>query len=219
MIRLEKVSKWYPTKVGRHYIFKDIDFDIPLDNNIGVLGRNGAGKSTFIRMLGGAEHPNAGKITSALKISWPLGLQGGIQGSMTGRENARFVARIHGIKNTRQMENKVEEFAEIGSYFDEPMKSYSSGMRSRVMLGMTMALEFDFDVLLIDEITAVGDAKFKDKAATLLKKRFASTRIIMVNHSIGQLKNFCSAGLVIHSGGLKYFENIDDAVRFYDRNG
>ncbi|WP_369854488.1 ABC transporter ATP-binding protein [Candidatus Thalassolituus haligoni] len=219
MIRLEKVSKWYPTKVGRHYIFKDIDFDIPLDNNIGVLGRNGAGKSTFIRMLGGAEHPNAGKITSDLKISWPLGLQGGIQGSMTGRENARFVARIHGIKNTRQMENKVEEFAEIGSYFDEPMKSYSSGMRSRVMLGMTMALEFDFDVLLIDEITAVGDAKFKDKAATLLKKRFASTRIIMVNHSIGQLKNFCSAGLVIHSGGLKYFENIDDAVRFYDRNG
>jgi capsular polysaccharide transport system ATP-binding protein len=169
MIRLEKVSKWYPTKVGRHYIFKDIDFDIPLDNNIGVLGRNGAGKSTFIRMLGGAEHPNAGKITSALKISWPLGLQGGIQGSMTGRENARFVARIHGIKNTRQMENKVEEFAEIGSYFDEPMKSYSSGMRSRVMLGMTMALEFDFDVLLIDEITAVGDAKFKDRQRLCLK--------------------------------------------------
>ncbi|MDO6683334.1 MULTISPECIES: ABC transporter ATP-binding protein [unclassified Oceanobacter] len=215
MIRLENISKWYPTKSGRHYIFKNIDFQIPMDKNIGVLGRNGAGKSTFIRMLGGSEYPSSGNIISDLRISWPLGLQGGIQGSMTGRENARFVARIHGIKNTCQMEAKVEEFAEIGSYFDEPMKSYSSGMRSRVLLGITIALDFDFDVLLIDEITAVGDAKFKNKAATLLKKRFASTRIVMVNHSISQLKNFCSAGLVIHNGGLKYFENIDDAISYY----
>lgn len=215
MIHLEGLSKWYMTRSGRQYIYKNVNLVLPMDRNVGIVGVNGAGKSTLIRMIGGAEIPSGGHIRSDLRISWPLGLQGGVQGSMSGRENARFIARIHGYRNTRDMERRVADFADIGKYFDEPMKTYSSGMRSRVMLGITVAMDFSFDVLLIDELTAVGDAAFKEKAQLVLKERFSSTRIIMVNHNIQQLKQFCEAGLLIKNGSLSYFENIDDAVSAY----
>ncbi|MGB1092472.1 MAG: ABC transporter ATP-binding protein [Oceanobacter sp.] len=194
---------------------KDVNISLPMDKSIGVLGGNGAGKSTLIRMLGGSELPKSGGIESDLRISWPLGLQGGVQGSMSGRENARFIARIHGFQNSRDMEERVAEFADIGNYFDEPMKSYSSGMRSRVMLGITVALDFQFDVLLIDEITAVGDAAFRKKSEHVLREKFASTRVVMVNHSLDQLKRFCQAGLLIRNSGLEYFDRIDDAILAY----
>lgn len=218
VISFINMSKWYRTKNGKNYIFRDVNLDLPMDKSIGVLGKNGAGKSTLVRMVGGADSPNAGSIESDLKISWPLGLQGGIQTSMSGRENARFVARIHGIQNTSEMESKVAEFAEIGQYFDEPMKSYSSGMRSRVMLGITIALDFDFDVLLIDEITAVGDAKFRAKGEKVLKERFTSTKVIMVNHSVDQLKRFCQAGLLLSDNGMKYYSDINEAIYVYGLN-
>jgi capsular polysaccharide transport system ATP-binding protein len=215
MISLIAMSKWYRTKNGKNYIFRDVNLDLPMDKSVGILGRNGVGKSTLVRMIGGADSPNSGCIESDLRISWPLGLQGGIQTSMSGRENARFVARIHGLQNTSEMEAKVAEFAEIGQYFDEPMKSYSSGMRSRVMLGITIALDFDFDVLLIDEITAVGDAKFRAKGEKVLKEKFSSTRVIMVNHSIDQLKRFCQAGLLLSEAGMKYYSDINEAIDVY----
>lgn len=216
MIRFNQLCKWYKTRSGRNYVFRDLMLDLPMDKSIGVIGRNGVGKSTLIRMIGGAEMPNSGTIESPLRISWPLGLQGGVQGSMSGRENARFIARIHGIRDTRLMENRVEDFAEIGQYFDEPMKTYSSGMRARVMLGITVALDFDFDVLLIDEITAVGDAAFRAKGEKMLKEKFSATKVIMVNHSLDQLKKFCEAGLLINNGSLSYFDNIDDAIAVYN---
>jgi capsular polysaccharide transport system ATP-binding protein len=167
VIKFEGVSKYYTTKKGRHYILKDVNIAIPTDVSVAVLGPNGVGKSTLIRMIGGADFPNSGEILSNKNVSWPLGLQGGLQGSMSGRENVRFVARIHGYKDTSEIEKKVADFAEIGSYFDEPVKRYSSGMRSRVSFGLTMAFDFDFDVLLIDELGAVGDANFRKKSRTL----------------------------------------------------
>jgi capsular polysaccharide transport system ATP-binding protein len=151
-----------------------------------------------------------------MKISWPLGLQGGLQGSMSGRENVRFVARIHGFTDTKVIEKKVEAFAEIGIYFDEPVKSYSSGMKARVAFGLTMAFDFNFDVLLIDELSAVGDANFRKKSEQILTEKFKQTKVIMVNHSLGELKKYCQAGLLIKDQSLLYFDDINHAIEQYE---
>lgn len=215
MIYFKEVNKYYPTKKGRSYVYKDLNLELPVDKSIGVLGANGAGKSTLIRMIGGADFPSSGRISTAKNVSWPLGLQGGLQGVMTGRENVRFVARIHGYKKTHQIENFVEEFSEIGRYFDEPVKTYSSGMKARVAFGLSMAFDFDFDVLLIDELNAVGDAGFKEKSEALLRSKMNDTKLIMVNHSLKQLAKFCEAGLLVRDQRLYYFENIYDAIKEY----
>ena len=216
MIEFKGLNKWYPTKAGRSYVYKDLDLVLPMDKSVGIIGRNGAGKSTLIRMIGGADFPNSGEIRSNLSISWPLGLQGGTQGVMSGRENARFVARIHGVKDTREVEERVAEFADIGRYFNEPMKSYSNGMRARVMLGITTAFDFNFDVLLIDELTAVGDAQFKKKAVEVVNEKLSSSKVIMVHHGMAQLKQFCQAGLLIKNQSALYFDDIDEAIKCYN---
>jgi capsular polysaccharide transport system ATP-binding protein len=215
MIHFENLQKYYSTKKGRFYVFKDVNLSLPTDRNIAVLGPNGSGKSTLIRMMGGADMPNRGRIHSKKKISWPLGLQGGLQGSMSARENVRFVARIHGYKNTKVIEQQVEDFAEIGRFFDEPVKSYSSGMRSRITFGLTMGFDFDFDVLLIDELGAVGDANFKKKSEKLLLEKYEKTKLIMVSHSMATLKKNCDAGLLIHQQNLVFFDNVNDAIQEY----
>ncbi|MCD8524034.1 MAG: ABC transporter ATP-binding protein [Saccharospirillaceae bacterium] len=215
MIRFNSVSKYYPTKQGRSYVFRDVNIELPTDRNIAILGPNGVGKSTLIRMIGGTDIPSSGEITTDKNISWPLGLQGGLQGSMTGRENVRFVARIHGYKETRQIEQQVADFAEIGAYFDEPVKTYSNGMRARVTFGLTMGFDFNFDVLLIDELTAVGDAAFKAKSQKLLLEKYEKTKVIMVNHSLDQLRKFCDAGVVIRENTLHYFDHLEQAIEEY----
>lgn len=215
MIHFNNVSKYYPTKQGRSYVFKEVNISLPTDKNIAVLGPNGAGKSTLIRMLGGADFPTSGKITSDERISWPLGLQGGLQGSMSARENVRFVARIHGHKDTKPVEQQVADFAEIGKYFDEPVKTYSSGMRSKVTFGLAMAFELNFDVLLIDELTAVGDTNFRVKSEKLLLEKYANTKLIMVNHSISELQKFCEAGVVIKNNTLCYHTDLESAIEDY----
>ena len=216
MIYFENMSKYYTTRQGRHYIFKDVNLVLPIEQNTAVLGPNGVGKSTLIRLLGGADIVSTGRIYSDKNISWPLGLQGGLQGSMTARENVRFVARIHGYSNTKEIEKQVADFAEIGKYFDEPVKNYSSGMRSRITFGLTMAFDFDFDVLLIDELGAVGDANFRKKSEALLKQRFDKTKLIMVSHSIPNLKKHCKAGLVIRNQNIEYFNDINHAIEMYE---
>jgi capsular polysaccharide transport system ATP-binding protein len=218
MIEFINFNKSFSTKQGRQYVFKDVNITLPMDKSIGVLGPNGAGKSSLIRLLGGADYPNKGKIISSMKISWPVGLQGGLQGSMSGRENVRFVARIHGFSDTKIIENKVEEFAEIGLYFDEPVKNYSSGMKARVAFGLTMAFDFNFDVLLIDELSAVGDANFRQKSKKILTEKFKQTKVIMVNHSLGELKKYCQAGLLLKDQNLVYFDDINQAIEQYKKN-
>lgn len=215
MIVLDNVTKYYKTKIGKHYVLKNITFTIPEGVNVGILGRNGAGKSTLLRMLGGIDFPNSGKIYSNKTFSWPLGLAGGFQGSMTGRQNVRFVARILGTdeEEVKEIENFVYEFSELGEYFDMPIRTYSSGMRSR--LGFGLSLYFDFDYILIDETLSVGDSKFKEKSKNALMRKIEKSNVLMVSHSMSDLKKICEAGIVLHDAKMYYFDKINDAIKMY----
>jgi len=216
MIRIESLTKSYRLpKGGRHYVFRDLNFTLPEGQNIGILGRNGAGKSTLMRIIAGIDYPDSGRILTNKSISWPIGLVGGLQGTLSGRENVRFVCRINGLTReaTREKEAFVEEFADIGRYFDVPIKSYSSGMRSRVTFGLSLA--FDFDYYLIDEVGAVGDKRFKEKSEALFDAKKNSANLIMVNHNLKELRERCHVFLVLHYGQFTLFNDANDAIGFY----
>lgn len=217
MIELTSVTKYYKTNVGKHYVIKDATLVIPEGKNVGILGRNGAGKSTFLKLLGGIDFPNSGKIESNKSVSWPMGLAGGFQGSMTGRQNVKFVCRIYGKsqEKIREAVISVQEFAELDEYFDMPIKTYSSGMKSRLSFGLSLA--FDFDYILIDETLSVGDGVFKKKATAALKKKIEKSNILMVSHSMPTLKDMCDVGIVLNKGEFTYYEKIEDAIEVYNK--
>ncbi|NWO04303.1 MAG: ABC transporter ATP-binding protein [Alteromonadaceae bacterium] len=217
MIKVENLYKRYHNHHGSDWVLKDVNFEIPTNVSVGLVGRNGAGKSTLLRLIGGMDSPDKGQVSTDSRISWPIGLSGGLQGSMTGRQNVRFVARIHG--NRHQIPDiirRVEEFAEIGPAFDEPVKTYSSGMRSRLNFGLSLA--FDFDVYLSDEATAVGDRQFKAKAKKAFNERVGKASIIMVSHAEGILKELCQAGLWLHEGQAIWYDDINDAIKAYHQH-
>ncbi|MBA4707388.1 ABC transporter ATP-binding protein [Aquitalea aquatica] len=214
MIRFENLCKSYKTPAGRHYLFRQVNLEIPSGKSIALLGRNGAGKSTLLRLIGGMDRPDCGRIHSDKTISWPVGLSTGFQGSMSGRENVKFVARLYAKPHELAAKvGFVEEFAELGRYFDMPLKSYSSGMRSRLGFGLSMA--FDFDYYLLDEITSVGDAVFRQKSAALIQQRRQHSQFIFVSHNIQQLRQFCDVALLLDSQGLRYFDDIDLGIAQY----
>ncbi len=215
MIYLKNVTKFFPTKEGKRYILKDVTLTLP-DGNIGILGRNGAGKSTLMRMLGRIEFPTRGTIESPHTFSWPLGLGGGFVGNMTGRSNVKFVCRLYGLDD-RRMEEVIEyvrEFSELGSYFDMPIKTYSSGMKSRLSFGLSLA--FDFDYMLIDETLSVGDARFRKKAKDALMKKIENCHVLLVSHDMKTLREICQTGLLVHEGTLHYFEKVEEAIDRYE---
>ncbi|MBI3156002.1 MAG: ABC transporter ATP-binding protein [Burkholderiales bacterium] len=215
MIELRALTKSYPTPRGRRYVFRDLDFVFPVGANIGLIGRNGAGKSTLLRLLGGIDTPDRGAVLTDARISWPVGLSGGFQGSLTARENVRFVCHVYGASGTAMREKIrfVEDFAEIGEYFDLPVKSYSSGMRSRVAFGLSMA--FDFDYYLIDEVMAVGDAQFKRKSEAVFAERLARSNLILVSHNMNDIKKYCSVVVLVEHGSARVFEDVDTGIAAY----
>ncbi len=213
MIILDNISKYYPTKFGRNYVLRDVSITLPRNRNIGILGTNGAGKSTLLRLLGGMDMPNKGRLTRLCRVSWPLALGGGFQGSMTGRENTRFVCRIHGVHNTSGIEEWVKEFSEIGQHFELPIKSYSSGMKSKFSFAVSMA--FDFDIYLTDEIMSVGDARFKQKCIDIFSQKRETASLIMVSHDMKNLRQQCDMGILLRNSRLEIFEDIEDAIRIY----
>ncbi|PVZ70252.1 ABC transporter ATP-binding protein [Pelagibaculum spongiae] len=215
MIELKNVTKYYPTPDGRKYVLKDVSAVFPPGKNIGIFGANGTGKSTLMKLLGKIDYPSSGEINVTGSISWPMGLAGGFQGSMTGRDNARFVCRIYGDSEQTIKEKLafIHDFSEIGDYFDMPIKSYSSGMRSRLSFAVSMA--FDFDYYLIDELTAVGDDRFKKKSAAAMKAKRESGNVIFVSHSMYELKNICDVGVYMRQGEMCIFDDINDAVTAY----
>ena len=215
MIKIENLTKSYRTPTGRHYVFKDLNIEIPSGKSVAFIGRNGAGKSTLLRMIGGIDRPDSGKIITNKTISWPVGLAGGFQGSLTGRENVKFVARLYAKQEElKEKIEFVEEFAELGKYFDMPIKTYSSGMRSRLVFGLSMAFKFDY--YIVDEVTAVGDARFKEKCAQLFKERHKESSFLMVSHSLNSLKEFCDVAIVFkNSYIIGYYENVQSGIDEY----
>lgn len=216
MIELNNVTKYYPTKQGKHYVLKDVSAVFPDKKSVGILGRNGTGKSTLMRLIGGIEFPNHGTIKSTNTISWPMALSGGYQGSLSGRDNARLVCKVYG-KTRNQTEKALDfilEFSELGKYFDEPVKSYSSGMRSR--LGFATSMAFKFDYYLMDEVTSVGDPGFREKAAQALENRISEANVIFVSHNTAEIARLCDIGVFIVDNKLVVYEDVQEAIERYN---
>jgi capsular polysaccharide transport system ATP-binding protein len=213
MIRLEKITKYYPSKLGNQYIFKDLTFDIPSQHNIGILGANGAGKSTLFRLIAGSEYADKGSIITDLNISWPVALTSGIHPQMTGRENTRFIGKINGVADLAAYEKRVQDFAELGKKYDLPVSTYSSGMRPRLAFACSIAI--DFDVYLIDEVTSVGDANFRRKAKEALLEKSANASVIMVSHEMDEIRQFCDSTIVLNKGELTFYNDLETGIEAY----
>ncbi|ABM29597.1 ABC transporter ATP-binding protein [Nitratidesulfovibrio vulgaris] len=213
MIELRNINKSYPlSRCGRREILHNASITFRPGVNMGILGLNGQGKSTLIRIISGAESPDSGTVTRKGRVSWPIGFTGGFNGSLTGRENLRFTCRIYGA-DIRGVTNFVEAFSELGPYMDMPVKTYSSGMRSKLAFGLSMAIGFDF--YLIDEAYSVGDASFQAKAEKVFKERKAQATLIVVSHSVATIRKNCDRAAVLHNGVLSEYETLDDALRVY----
>ena len=182
-------------------------------HNIGILGSNGAGKSTLFRLLAGSEYPNKGRIITDLTLSWPVALTTGIHQQMTGKENTRFIGKVNGIADLDKYEQRVRKFAELGKKFDLPVRSYSSGMKPRLAFACSIAI--DFDVYLIDEVTSVGDAKFRRKAKEALLERSEKANVIMVSHEMDEIRQFCDSAIVLHKGELTFYNDLEQGIEQY----
>lgn len=214
MIALDKVSKRYWARGQWRNVLQEVSAVFPTGRSVGILGRNGTGKSTLMRLIAGAERPDSGLIRRDVRVSWPMGFTGGFQGSLTGRDNARFVARIYRAE-AASVEAYVARFAELGPYFDMPVSTYSAGMRARLALGMSFAI--DFDVYLVDELPGVGDARFAARYAAELAARRSRSDLILVSHNAAAIRAQCDMAAVLHGGTLTLFDDVAAAIRLYTR--
>jgi capsular polysaccharide transport system ATP-binding protein len=212
MIICENVTKSYPMGRGRKHVLRGLDMVVRPGEHIGVLGRNGAGKTTMIKLIGGVEFPTSGKIRRGMSVSWPLGFSGGFQGSLTGYDNARFISRIYGVEYSKIREF-VEDFSELGSHLKMPVKTYSSGMHARLAFALSIAIEFD--CYLVDEIIMVGDQRFHDRCRIELFEKRADRALILASHSAAYMREFCSTALVIDGGLATPYEDIEEALEVY----
>lgn len=213
MMSVEHVSKRYQTRDGWRTVLDDISFSLQKGEKVGILGRNGAGKSTLIRLISGVEPPTSGEIKRTMSISWPLAFSGAFQGSLTGMDNLRFICRIYDV-DVDYVRDFTESFSELGSYLHEPVKRYSSGMKARLAFALSLAVEFD--CYLIDEVIAVGDARFSEKCRYELFEKRKDRSIILVSHSHSAMKQYCDNAMVLNDGKLHQFENMDLAYQFYN---
>ena len=214
MIQLDQVLKFYKTSGQTKVVLDHVSTIFQPGRSYGVMGVNGAGKSTLMRLIAGTELPNSGKIRRSVRASWPLGFAGGFHPQMTGRENLKFVARAYGERITRVLDF-VEDFSELGDYLDAPVKTYSSGMMGRLAFGLSMAIEFD--CYLIDELTAVGDARFSMRCKEAFDERRKRSDLIMVSHNMETIKEYCDHGAVLVDGRLIMFESVERALETYNR--
>ena len=212
MIQINNLVKQYPTRQGPRTVLDNINLSIKAGEKVGILGRNGSGKSTLIRLISGAEQPTSGNIQRGISVSWPLAFSGAFQGALTGLDNLRFICRIYGA-STEDKVPFIQEFSELGQYLYEPVKTYSSGMRARLAFAISMVIEFD--CFLIDEIVAVGDARFQEKCRVELFEKRKDRAMILVSHDPGFIRAHCDHASVLVEGKLTSFEQVDDAFIFY----
>lgn len=212
MIEFNNVFKEYETRRGINRVLRGADISILPGEKVGILGRNGAGKSTTIRLLSGSELPTSGIIRRSMSVSWPLAFGGAFQGALTGRDNAKCISRIYG-KQIEDTIDFVQDFAELGIYFDEPVRNYSSGMAARLAFAISMSIEFD--CFLIDEIVHVGDHRFHEKCQVELFEKRADRSLVIVSHNEAFVREHCDRAYVLKEGKLLSFKYIDDAIDFH----
>ena len=214
MIEFNQVNKAYDMANGKNIILSDVSFKFPDKKNIGVLGVNGAGKSTLLRLIAGSEYPDSGKIIRKGKYSWPLGFSGSFHPSLTGIENLRFACRIYN-SDIRYVTDYVQDFSELGDYIHEPIKTYSSGMKSRLAFALSMAI--DFEVYLVDEIMGVGDQGFQKKCKNAFKEKRDNSSVIMVSHSMATIKEYSDVAILLTGESLEIHEDVGHAIDLYDK--
>lgn len=208
MIRLDNVRKVYRTRFGDNVVLDGISFDLRMGERLGVLGRNGAGKSTMVRLISGAERPTGGRIERSMSVSWPLAFGGAFQPMLTGEDNVRFISRIYDQDFARNLAF-VEDFSELGAYLKEPVRTYSSGMRARLAFAISMIIEFD--CFLIDEIGAVGDARFHDRCNHELFGKRGDRAMVLISHDAGYVRDHCNRFALLHKGKLTLYDDFDVA--------
>ncbi len=214
MIEFRNVSKAYEIKKGKNIILNNVSFKFPENQNIGVLGVNGAGKSTLLRLIAGSEYADSGKIIRKGRYSWPLGFTGSFHRELTGIENLRFACRIYGC-DIKYVTEYVKDFSELGKYIDEPIKTYSSGMRSRLAFALSMAI--DFEVYLVDEIMGVGDKGFRKKCKDAFEIKRGNSSIIMVSHSMSTIKDYSDVAILLTGKSLEIHDDVNHAINLYDK--
>ena len=209
MIELYNVCKTFVLKGRRKVVADNINVVFPNRRAVAILGRNGAGKSSLLKMLAGTMHPDSGEVRSTGYISWPVGFAGSFHPELSGLQNTRFIARVYGV-DTDELADFVADFAELGQHFYLPVRSYSSGMKSRLAFGVSMGIRFD--TYLVDEVTAVGDASFKKKSEALFSDRLSNSSAVVVTHSMGQVRRLCHHAAVLDKGRLSFYEDIEEAI-------
>lgn len=215
MLQLVDICKSYPVHHGRSKktILDRVNLKINPGEKWGILGRNGAGKSTLIRVISGADIPGSGTIIKNMSISWPLAFGGAFQGSLTGTDNVKLISRIYNIDFKKAM-TLVEDFAELGSYLNEPVKNYSSGMASRLAFAISMSVEFD--CFLIDEGMSVGDYRFHQKCNIELFEKRADRAMIIVAHQTDLILQHCNHAAVLEDGKLIIHDTVESAIATYE---
>ncbi len=209
MIRFENLSKSFWVRGESKVVIDHLNTTLRTGASLALLGRNGAGKSTLLQIIAGTLRPTTGRVISDGSISWPVGFGGSFHGQLTGAENVRFIARIYGV-DADELVDFVADFAELGKHFHMPVKSYSSGMKSRLTFGASMGIHFD--TYLVDEATAVGDAAFKDKSRAYFADRVKTASAILVSHDMAQVRDFCDSGIILSEGRLYHYDDVDEAV-------
>ena len=215
MIQFENLQKSFWTREGPKYVARDINVTFPTGVSVALLGRNGAGKSTMMQMIGGSVRPDAGGIHITGSMSWPVGFAGSFHRDLTGEQNVRFIARVYGV-DTDELIGFVEDFAELGAHFYLPVRNYSSGMKSRLAFGISIGIPFD--TYLVDEVTSVGDASFRRKSRLVFRERMRGAGSVVVTHSMIEVRQLCSAGAVLENGELTYFDDVEDAIAQHHAN-
>lgn len=222
MIALENVSLSYRAKKGafengKHRVLDEVSLVLREGETLGVIGGNGCGKSTILRLLAGIIAPTAGKIRFSKHTSSALLTLGlGFKPNLSGRDNAILSAMLQGSSRMQAISllDQIQEFAELGDSFDEPVKTYSSGMRSR--LGFAAALKTHVDILLIDEVLSVGDAHFKKKAETAIRERISGEQtVVFVSHADSQIKSLCDRAIWLSGGKIVAEGNVNNVLASY----
>jgi capsular polysaccharide transport system ATP-binding protein len=214
MIEFHNVSKNYHIRKFEKHVFTNLNFRIEPGESIGICGANGAGKSTLMRLIAGVEQPSGGKITRSMSTSWPIGYASCFQSSLTGADNARFIARIYN-RDEQELLDYVDDFAQLGPYLYQPVHTYSAGMQARLAFGISLAI--DFQCYLVDEVTGAGDERFRIRSEEALLHRRDTATLIMISHDPGTLRQYCRRGAVVYGGTVVFYDSIDEASEVHHR--